>query len=112
MGTRAGIEGLLGGADAVAQWHFERTAKAITEDDKAAAKFGQGAAMPPPTKQIIVNSAVEVCRKHQVNIGPEAGLIGGLGQWAIQLRGLVSDLRELAEAKAKLNGGGKTGVGP
>lgn len=96
-GTRVGIEGLVNGADSVAVWQFERRAKEILKDPAVAKKFGEGASMPPPTRQVLVNSALEVCRKHSVNIGPEAGLVGALMQWGFQLRGLYADLEKLAK---------------
>jgi hypothetical protein len=95
-GTRVGIEGLVNGADAVAVWHFERRAKEILNDDKQAKKIGEAAAMSPPTRTVLVNSALEVARKHGVNVGPEAGLAGALMQWTFQLRALYADLERLA----------------
>lgn len=96
-GTRIGIEGLVNGADAVAQWQFERRAKEILKDATAAKKIGEAAAMPPPTRKLLVDSALEVCRKHGVNIGPEAGLVGALMQWGFQLKALFADLEKLAK---------------
>lgn len=108
-GTRVGIEGLVDGADAVAQWQFERKASEILNDRKKAVEIGKAAAMPPPTRGILVNSALEVCRKHSVNIGPEAGLVGALMQWGFQLKGLYADLEKLAKPpeppKAVVHGG-------
>lgn len=108
-GTRVGIQGLVDGADAVAQWQFERKAAEILNDRKKAAEIGKAAAMAPPTRDILVNSALEVCRKHSVNIGPEAGLVGALMQWGFQLRGLYADLEKLAKPpetpKAVVHGG-------
>lgn len=95
-GTRVGIEGLVNGADAVAVWHFERKAKEILNDEKQAKKIGEAAAMAPPTRTVLVNSALEVARKHGVNVGPEAGLAGALMQWGFQLRALYADLERLA----------------
>ncbi len=95
-GTRVGIEGLVNGADSVATWNFERKAREILKDKDQAKKFGEAASMPPPTRAVLVNSALEVCRKHNVNVGPEAGLVGALMQWGFQLKSLYADLERLA----------------
>lgn len=95
-GTRVGIEGLVNGADSVATWNFERKAREILKDKDQAKKFGEAASMPPPTRTVLVNSALEVCRKHNVNVGPEAGLVGALMQWGFQLKSLYADLERLA----------------
>ncbi len=83
----------------MAQWQFERRAREILNDETVAKKFGAAAAMPDPTRKMIVDSALEVCRKHGLSVGPEAGLVGALAQWGYQLRCLFRDLAALKDAK-------------
>lgn len=97
--TRAGIEGLVKSASGVAEWTVGNKATEITGDEAKGAEFGKAAAMPEPTQRLVIESGVAWARKTGTNVGPEIGVVSGLAQWAFQLRGIVADLREIAELK-------------
>lgn len=97
--TRAGIEGLVKSASGVAEWTVGSKAAEITGDEAKGAEFGKAAAMPEPTQRLVIESGVAWARKTGTNVGPEIGVVSGLAQWAFQLRGIVADLREIAELK-------------
>jgi hypothetical protein len=94
--TRAGIEGLVKSASGIAEWTVAGKAEEITGDEGQAKHFGAAAAMPEPTQRLVIESGVAWARKTGTNVGPELGVMAGLGQWAVQLRGVVADLREIA----------------
>lgn len=96
LATRAGIEGLVKSASGIAEWSVGQKATEITGDAKRGQEFGSAAAMPEPTQRLVIESGVAWARKTGTNIGPEIGVVSGLGQWAFQLRGIVADLREIA----------------
>lgn len=97
--TRAGIEGLVKSASGVAEWTVGNKAAEITGDEAKGAEFGKAAAMPEPTQRLVIESGVAWARKTGTNVGPEIGVVSGLAQWAFQIRGIVADLREIAELK-------------
>jgi len=97
--TRAGIEGLVKSASGIAVWTVGSKAAEITGDEKQGAKFGEAAAMPEPTQKLVIESGVAWARKTGTNVGPELGVMAGVGGWIVQLRGIVADLREIAAAK-------------
>lgn len=97
--TRAGIEGLVKSASGIAVWTVGSKAAEITGSEKDGERFGEAAAMPEPTQKLVIESGVAWARKTGTNVGPELGVFAGLGGWVVQLRGIVSDLREIAASK-------------
>lgn len=83
----------------VGAWQVGVLAEEITGSDKDGEKFAAAAAMPEPTKKLIVDSGVEWCRMEGVNFHPGIGVGSGLGQYFWQLKSLVSDLKKFASEK-------------
>ncbi|HEY1172885.1 MAG TPA: hypothetical protein VGH19_16070 [Verrucomicrobiae bacterium] len=95
-GTRMGLEMVVDSVDSCAVAYVGSKAERITGNAEAGAKFGQQVAVKEKTRNVIVNSGVELCRKHQVNIGPECPLIAGVTQWAYQVRTAIKELDAIA----------------
>ncbi len=82
----------------LAVWAVEKKAERIVGSERAPA-FGERARVPGPTAATIVESAVAVCRKHNLTLAGacEFTLALALGTVAWQWRGLMRDLDALAK---------------
>jgi hypothetical protein len=97
-GTKAGVTILVDMADQGAVEHFTGKAEPIVGAADAQ-RFGKSVALAPNVKTSIVNSSVEICRKHNINIGPEWTLGAALIFWAKSLASASKELGSLAVAK-------------
>lgn len=97
-GTKAGVTILVDMADQGAVEHFTGKAEPIVGQADAQ-RFGKSVALAPNVKTSIVNSSVEICRKHNINIGPEWTLGAALIFWAKSLASASKELGALAVAK-------------
>ncbi len=91
--TRAGVEALATIADETADGII--AAKASFLGERTAAEFGKRARCPANLRPTLVDTAVDVCRAHNVNIAPELVLGGIALAWMRQIKSLGADLDKL-----------------
>lgn len=107
-GTRVGIEGLVGVAEAAAVGQVRRAAREFLPAADVD-RFAGMAAWDKDAKSALVTAGVEVARKHGVSIGPEVTLVLALGKIGL---GQAAILRELAQLQAKLRPAQPADVSP
>jgi hypothetical protein len=98
-GNRLGVEMLFNTVEAVAVSVVAGKAEIILGDSERAKAWAKRAEVHEKPKGTVINSAVKVCSKHGVSIGPETPLIAGVGQILWGWKMLIDDLNKLAAEK-------------
>jgi hypothetical protein len=94
---------VLTSADTIAQRYVSREARKAGADDKTVNRFVAAAALPAPTKDLMVETSPEVLAALGVDPRhyPIAVFLGGLGLWGTNLWLCVDELKALQKAKPK-----------
>lgn len=78
-------------------------AKKATDNAALIDRVKEGARMRPEIREAFVNGGVNCWKKYFPNtpIGPELELLGAIGLWGAQIKGLVDELRALAKLRTE-----------